>query len=98
MQQRDQWSHISTGDLALVQEAIRPLADGPLEILPAAEDPWLTSGWEARKWRTAIARLTDAVEIRPHLTTGAHDSAQGALEVSRTPSTCAALERAAWHG
>lgn len=53
------WEDIGTQnvDVALLQEVNRPDGRCPLEVLPERTGPWLTHGWEARNWRTAVVRL-----------------------------------------
>lgn len=63
---RDLWHEVAASDVdvALVQEARPPGGDEVLECLPAAEDGWRTAGWPPRAFRTAVARLSDRVQLR----------------------------------
>jgi endonuclease/exonuclease/phosphatase family metal-dependent hydrolase len=56
-------------DVALLQEASRPEpAAAFLDMVPHATDSWETAGLGSRlKWRTAIIRLTNPVELRPRI-------------------------------
>jgi hypothetical protein len=61
----------------------------PAEILPGAEVTWATSGWEQRPWRTAIARLSRDIALKPVLT-GDMTSDCKTLRVSRSGTLTAA--------
>jgi exonuclease III len=94
MDNQDLWDAIPTDpgyDVALVQEMRRPDGAGPLELIPERTDPWQTSGWKRRNWRTAIGRLSDEVTLRPHRLVAGHEASIDALEVSR-PGTLAVAD------
>jgi endonuclease/exonuclease/phosphatase family metal-dependent hydrolase len=52
-------------DVALLQEARSPSSGYALEVVPDDLTSWSTAGWEQRAWRTAVARLSDRVELEP---------------------------------
>ena len=86
MDNQDLWETIPTDpgfDVALVQEARRPGGLAALELVPGLTEPWETSGWKRRNWRTAIARFSDEVSLRPHKLVAGHEASVDALEVSR---------------
>lgn len=76
------WADIAEvdADIALLQEAAVPPEDCPVEVLPASRDSWATAGW-TRNWRTAIARVSDRVQLVER-ETGSFESAE-VLPVSR---------------
>ena len=43
-------------------------------MLPGEDDVWTTAGWPKREWRTAVARLTDAVTLSSRPTAAMHDA------------------------
>ena len=65
----DRWTILGDydADLALLQEARRPPSGAVRQVVPDDSDPWVTAGWPKRRWRTAIARLSDrvALDARP---------------------------------
>lgn len=91
----DLWDTIASAevDLSLLQEVPYPpghslgrhdRCDGcPVEILPGGGDAWATGGWEKRPWRTAIARVSDAVRLRPLIAGDLTGPDWQALAVSR---------------
>lgn len=97
----DLWDRIASEDVdvALLQEVPHPpghpegLHDRcvgcPPEILPGAGETWATSGWEKRPWRTAIARVSDAVRLVP-VATGDMGGDSQSLVVSRSGTLTAA--------
>jgi hypothetical protein len=62
-------------DVALLQEAGRPPSELALAANDEPTDEWETALVGGRgKWRTAIVRLTDRVELRPRTTVTPEDS------------------------
>lgn len=56
-------------DVGLLQEAGRPSLDWAPNVAPDAGDSWETAGLgSSLSWRTAVARLSDRVELRPRAT------------------------------
>lgn len=102
MKHLDLWDEIGVqgADVALLQEVPPPPghADGahqrcaacPEEVLPAISEAWRTAGWEKRPWRTAIARVTDAVQLEPVLTGDMTGTDAQALVLSRAGTITAA--------
>ena len=79
-------------DVALLQEVARPSGDLPVPLLPdPAEAPWRTDGWKSRPWRTAIAKVSDRVELREIPTDLLCGGDRSRLAVSR-PGTFTAAE------
>ena len=79
-------------DVALLQEVARPAGDLPVTLIPdPAEDPWRTDGWKSRPWRTAIAKVSDRVELREIPTDQLCDQDRSRLAVSR-PGTLTAAD------
>jgi endonuclease/exonuclease/phosphatase family metal-dependent hydrolase len=77
-------------DVALLQEAAAPPADvaAMLDVDPA---PWRTAGaGRNRPWRTAIAKLSDRVEVQWLETKPLHEAHPGELGVSRSGTLSAA--------
>lgn len=70
-------------DVALVQEASRPLSTFGGEVLPTLDGMWRTGGWANRPWRTAIVRLSDRVNVTPVEMTTLDESATGAVPESQ---------------
>src|SRR5262249_51194034 len=68
-------------DVALLQEAVPPPRSLTLETLPTREASWTTAG-ASRRFCTAIARLSDRVEIRRIATRPLTDLAKHELGVS----------------
>lgn len=67
---RDLWPDLEEldVDVALLQE-VRPPRDGcARQVVPEDLASWSTAGWEKRAWRTAVARLSDRVELDPRPT------------------------------
>jgi hypothetical protein len=64
---RDLWPDLRDldADVALVQEVGSPRAGCALEVLPHDLTSWSTAGWPPRAWRTAVARLSQRVELDP---------------------------------
>lgn len=89
----DAWQHLldSDVDVGLLQEAKPP----PLELAKHIEvDPatWYTAGSSAnRPWRTAVANLSDRVQLQPWLLAPITDASLGQLAVSR-PGTLAVAD------
>lgn len=81
----------ATVDVALLQEARCPEEDCPLDITPTRDSPWFTAGWERRHWRTAIARVSDRVSLRPRATFWIGDRNRSGIVVSR-PGTLTAVD------
>jgi len=85
------WSCLlkTDADVALLQEASEP----PPEVakrIEAGPEPWHTPGVDARRpWRTAIAKLTDRVQVDWVEAKSAVEASSGELAVSR-PGTLAA--------
>jgi hypothetical protein len=67
---RDLWRDLRglDADIALLQEARSPSPGRALEVVPGDLTSWSTAGWQRREWRTAVARLSDRVELDPVLT------------------------------
>ncbi len=63
---RDLWHEVAASavDVALVQEARPPGGHEVLECLPPAHSAWRTAGWPPRDFRTAVAPLSDRVQLR----------------------------------
>lgn len=79
-------------DVALLQEVPRPASTPPFELYPDSVDqPWLTVGWKTRRWRTAIARNSERVELRP-IPTGPLDGPDRSLLAVSRPGTLTAAE------
>ena len=82
----DLWGPLVAYDsfnLALVQEARSP-ADGTVaEVVPSVAEPWNTSGWKSRSWRTAVAALSPNLKLRPRKMMAGLEMSAGAFEVSR---------------
>jgi endonuclease/exonuclease/phosphatase family protein len=57
-----------SADIALLQEAPLPGPDQALEILPFDATWWATAGRARRRWRTAVLRLSNRVELGPRPT------------------------------
>jgi hypothetical protein len=64
---RDLWRELRglDADVALLQEARPPSSGRELQVVPDALTSWSTAGWEQRAWRTAVARLSDRVQLDP---------------------------------
>ncbi len=86
------WSQVAAEpvDVALVQEARRPPAHLSLDVVPGVDEEWRTDGWEKRPWRTALARVSDAVSIDPLPTGGPFVEDWATLRVSRLGTLTAA--------
>ena len=67
---RDLWRDLLGlgADVALLQEARPPTPEWALEVVPADMTTWSTAGWAQRKWRTAVALLSDRVALDPRPT------------------------------
>jgi len=78
---RDLWSELRglDADVALLQEARPPVAGSALEVVPDDLTSWSTAGWQQRRWRTAVARLSDRVELDP-VPTMAMEAVTGAAD------------------
>jgi Endonuclease/Exonuclease/phosphatase family len=74
MAHRSLWSHLDgfDADLALLQEAPPPPSDHTIELHPLGLDSWATAGYSPRQWRTAIARLSERVELTPRTNVAIH--------------------------
>jgi hypothetical protein len=73
------WLDALCADVALLQEAARPLSELALAANDEPTDEWETALVGGRgKWCTAIVRLTDRVELHPRTTV--------------TPETAASVE------
>lgn len=57
-------------DVALLQEVRVTAGHDDLELVPSTGRAWNTAGPWPRPWRTAIARLSDHVSLRPRPTVG----------------------------
>ena len=77
-------------DAALLQEVAAPGDGWPHEVLPGGTDTWSTAGWEARPWRTAIARLSDDVALEPIISGDVSGTDPDALPISRSGTITAA--------
>ena len=77
-------------DVALLQEAGEPPQDlaKPIDVDPA---PWRTVGWPAWPRRTAIARLSDRVNVEWIEAKSLADADSGELAVSRPGTLTAAV-------
>jgi endonuclease/exonuclease/phosphatase family metal-dependent hydrolase len=83
------WLLESGADVALLQEAAEPPADVAVRVQVDAA-PWRTAGGGKQPWRTAVVRLSDAVQvdwIEPAILGEAHG---GDLAVSRSGTLTAA--------
>jgi endonuclease/exonuclease/phosphatase family metal-dependent hydrolase len=91
-QRVDAWRLLvgSDADIALLQEATAPPAD-VAAMLDVDAAPWQTAGaGRNRSWRTAIAKLSDRVEVQWLETKPLHDAHPGELGVSRLGTLAAA--------
>ena len=80
----------SSLDLALLQEA-RPPADGlAREVVPKRSERWTTTGYPPKKFRTAIARFSDRITLRPWREGAIGDWHDEVLPVSRGGTLTAA--------
>jgi exonuclease III len=82
----DLWGRLVADDsfnLALVQEARSPVDGTVAEVVPSVAEPWTTSGWKSRSWRTAVAALSPDLKLRPRKMMAGHEVSAGAFEVSR---------------
>ena len=78
-------------DVALLQEAKRPPADWAVKVFPGDAAPWQTAGYAKREWRTAVARLSDRVELGARPTLAVHtEKEQADWTVSREGTIAAA--------
>jgi len=86
------WLDALGADVALLQEAGRPASEWALATNDEPADAWETALVGGRgKWRTAIVRLTDRVELRPRATVTLETSASvDDWVVSRAGSIAAA--------
>jgi hypothetical protein len=70
--QGDPWPDLDglDADVALLQELGLALPPSTVELLPDVSGTWATAGWQKRRWRTAVARLSDKVtiDLRPTFT------------------------------
>lgn len=84
------WAEVWAQDVAvaLLQEAPEPSVQERPRILPGPESQWMTMGMARRPWSTAIAAISDKVDLRPRALCGVHEESDGALLVSR-PGTLA---------
>ena len=76
-------------DVALLQEALRP-PEGlarPIEVDPA---PWRTAGWPGWPRRTAVAKLSDRVDVEWITAQPVGEACPGDLAVSRPGTVTAA--------
>jgi hypothetical protein len=64
------WTHLGElqADVALLQEVAAPSLSSTVEVLPRLATHWVTAGRERRRWRAAIARLSDRVALDPRPT------------------------------
>lgn len=80
----------SEADVALLQEAIPP----PSEICPKVEvdtTEWVTAGQDGnRRWRTAIAKLSNNVNVEQFSVRPIHNAGVDALAVSQAGTLAAA--------
>ena len=91
-QRKEPWRTLvdTDADIALLQEATEPPDDiaGMIEVNPA---PWETVGaGKNRPWRTAIVKLTDAIEVKWHEAKPPSEARMGELAVSRMGTIAAA--------
>ena len=77
------------GDVALLQEAEEPPQDlaNPIDVDPA---PWRTAGWSRWQRRTAIARLSEHVEVKWITAKSIEEARSGEFAVSRPGTLTAA--------
>ena len=79
-------------DVALLQEVATPPSQPPVTLFPdPSAGPWRTEGWKSRPWRTAIAQVSDRVELREFPTDQLGGTDRSRLAVSR-PGTLTAAE------
>ena len=85
-----QWLTEMDADVALLQEAGEPPRDlvKPVDVDPA---PWRTAGWSVWARRTAIAKLSDRVNVEWITAKSLGDADSGALAVSRPGTLTAAI-------
>lgn len=80
----------STGaDVALLQE-VPPPESCPFEVLPGGTETWTMAGWEKRPWRTAVARLSDRVQLAPTISGEISGTDRQVLPISRSGTITAA--------
>ena len=88
------WPHLleSDYDVALLQEAKVGPTDWPHVVVPRLDEEWRTAGWTEGQWsrRTAVAQVSDRVEVTgfPLTTTDALEP--NAIAVSRPGTLTAA--------
>jgi hypothetical protein len=90
---RELWDGLTSldADIALLQEARLPPAGRPFDVIPADTSAWSTAGWQGRAWPTAVARLSDRVELVPVPTVGIEAAASASdWSVSRHGTVTAA--------
>jgi hypothetical protein len=90
---KDLWARLGFEqvDVALLQEARLPPKSCTLQVIPATDLPWGTTGLERRAWRTAIARVSERVRLNPVAITGLENPDGTALASSR-PGTITAAD------
>ncbi len=69
-------------DVALLQEATPPPDDVKCETIPARDVPWAIAGYTKVLFRSAIARCSGRVRIRPRPTTDIATAGRAAMPVS----------------
>lgn len=77
------WGDLDGVDVALLQELRPPPAEWAGRLVPSPTDGWSTAGVESRDFRTAIARVSDAVAL----------SARPMGEISTADPTVLAVSR-----
>lgn len=89
----DPWRRVldSGADVALLQEAAEPPSDVRSKI-EVDDEPWRTEGaGVARRWRTAVVKLTDGVQVRWLKPRSIEVAAAGDLPVSLRGTLAAAV-------
>jgi endonuclease/exonuclease/phosphatase family metal-dependent hydrolase len=89
---KEPWRELigSGADVALLQEAAEPPSD-VAEQIEVDTAPWKTEGaGKNRRWRTAIVKLTDHVDVQWHKTIPLSEAHTGELGVSRLGTLAAA--------
>lgn len=91
--QHDRWHDLAADgalDVALLQEARKPPVGVAKQIVPEPAGPWMTAGTKPCAWRTAIARLSERVELRPRKLVPVGHWEEDAIPVSREGTITAA--------
>lgn len=80
------WQHLDGIDVALLQEMPQPPADWTGRVLPGSDQPSATAGHPPRDLRTAVARISDHVELSARPMTEIAATDEGAYLISRSGS------------